>query len=54
MKLTLHRLAALYLRLRGRRPPLADMLSAWSGGRWDPRCYRAAAKKGPPAGERAA
>jgi hypothetical protein len=52
--LFLHRLAALYLRLRRKRPPLEDMISAWSGGRWDPRCYRAAAKKGPPAGDGAA
>jgi hypothetical protein len=39
MNLLLHRLAAFYLRLRKKRPPLEDLISAWSGGRWDPRCY---------------
>ena len=44
----LHRLAALYLRLRRKRVPLEEMLSAWAGARWELRCYRK------PAGERSA
>lgn len=39
MTLLLHRLAAVFLRLRG-RPPLEEMLSAWAGGRWHMGCYQ--------------
>jgi hypothetical protein len=39
-----HRLAALYLRLRRKRPPLDDMLSAWAGGRWHHGVYKSAKK----------
>lgn len=54
MTLLVHRLAAMVLRLRGKRPPLEDMISAWSGGRWDPRCYEAKAKRSPSAATEAA
>jgi hypothetical protein len=43
--LLLHRLAALYLRLRRKRVPLDDLLSAWAGGRWDPRVYEQQRRK---------
>lgn len=45
MKLLLHRLAALYLRLRKRRPPLEDLISAWSGGRWHMGVYETRRRK---------
>lgn len=41
----LHRIAALYLRLRRKRVPLEDLVSAWSGGRWHMGVYRSPERK---------